>query len=210
MALRNTSRKPAQQEGQQPLRTDGPTLEEFVAAGYLAENYPPAGYAAVIARTANPDPDQQQIQPDAALQAGEPKPVKKFYHALNSNRLIKSRGFQFSFSPYQHVGGTYMGVYAAEATDQIAALDELVTGKKSAVTEITEEEYLDNLKKKADVLRSSGQSLIHLEVSASPPQPATVAAPLDSEPAVPPPAPVVENPADALMTGKVESEQPGA
>lgn len=30
-----------------PLRTDGPTLAEFVAAGYLPENYPPQGYAAV-------------------------------------------------------------------------------------------------------------------------------------------------------------------
>lgn len=29
----------------QTLRTDGPTLAEFVAAGYLAENYPPEGYA---------------------------------------------------------------------------------------------------------------------------------------------------------------------
>jgi hypothetical protein len=29
-----------------PLRTDGPTLAEYVAAGYLEENYPPAGYAA--------------------------------------------------------------------------------------------------------------------------------------------------------------------
>ena len=28
------------------LRTDGPTLEEYVAAGYKAENYPPQGYAA--------------------------------------------------------------------------------------------------------------------------------------------------------------------
>ncbi len=27
------------------LRTDGPTLEEFVAAGYDAKNYPPPGYA---------------------------------------------------------------------------------------------------------------------------------------------------------------------
>lgn len=27
------------------LRTDGPTLEEYVAAGYKAENYPPEGYA---------------------------------------------------------------------------------------------------------------------------------------------------------------------
>lgn len=31
----------------QPLRTDGPTLEEYVAKGYSAENYPPAGYAPV-------------------------------------------------------------------------------------------------------------------------------------------------------------------
>ncbi len=27
------------------LRTDGPTLAEYVAAGYKAENYPPRGYA---------------------------------------------------------------------------------------------------------------------------------------------------------------------
>lgn len=30
-----------------PLRTDGPTLAEFVAAGYAAENYPPQGYDVV-------------------------------------------------------------------------------------------------------------------------------------------------------------------
>lgn len=29
-----------------PLRTDGPTLEEFVDAGYSQEVYPPSGYAA--------------------------------------------------------------------------------------------------------------------------------------------------------------------
>lgn len=29
------------------LRTDGPTLAVYVNAGYLAENYPPQGYAAV-------------------------------------------------------------------------------------------------------------------------------------------------------------------
>jgi hypothetical protein len=27
-----------------PLREDGPTVEEYVAAGYLAANYPPQGY----------------------------------------------------------------------------------------------------------------------------------------------------------------------
>lgn len=31
-----------------PLRTDGPTLAEFVAAGYAEKDYPPAGYAAVV------------------------------------------------------------------------------------------------------------------------------------------------------------------
>lgn len=36
----------AQKVEDAPLRTDGPTLEEYVKSGYLAENYPPAGYAA--------------------------------------------------------------------------------------------------------------------------------------------------------------------
>ncbi|BEV02207.1 hypothetical protein [Novosphingobium olei] len=30
----------------EPLREDGPTVLEFIAEGYLAENYPPEGYAA--------------------------------------------------------------------------------------------------------------------------------------------------------------------
>lgn len=38
------------QEQQSPtpgsgLREDGPTVEEFIASGYKASNYPPAGYA---------------------------------------------------------------------------------------------------------------------------------------------------------------------
>lgn len=32
-----------------PLRTDGPTLEEYVKAGYSADHYPPAGYAPRVA-----------------------------------------------------------------------------------------------------------------------------------------------------------------
>jgi hypothetical protein len=34
-----------------PLRTDGPTFEDYVAAGYAPESYPPVGYAEV------PSPD---------------------------------------------------------------------------------------------------------------------------------------------------------
>ena len=37
-----------------PLRLDGPTLEEYVAAGYKAWGYPPKGYASVPSRTDAP------------------------------------------------------------------------------------------------------------------------------------------------------------
>lgn len=46
----------------QGLRLDGPTLDEFVAAGYKAEYYPPAGYA-----------DLRPVNTDA-LPATEPLP----------------------------------------------------------------------------------------------------------------------------------------
>jgi hypothetical protein len=37
-----------------PLRQDGPTLAEYVAAGYSAETYPPRGYAAKPERAGEP------------------------------------------------------------------------------------------------------------------------------------------------------------
>ncbi len=40
----------------QELRQDGPTLEEYVAAGYPADRYPPEGYAA---RESAPKPDDE-------------------------------------------------------------------------------------------------------------------------------------------------------
>jgi hypothetical protein len=36
------------------LRQDGPTLEEYVAAGYDPKTYPPAGFAAVESKVAPP------------------------------------------------------------------------------------------------------------------------------------------------------------
>lgn len=41
---------------EQPLRTDGPTLEEYVAAGYSPESYPPQGYAARPSQPTEPKP----------------------------------------------------------------------------------------------------------------------------------------------------------
>lgn len=43
-----------------PLRIDGPTLAEFVAAGYSAEDYPPAGYAV---RTDEAAPFERPAEP---------------------------------------------------------------------------------------------------------------------------------------------------
>ena len=133
------------------------------------------------------------------------KSGKRFFHALNSNRFVKSKSFQFSFSPYQHVGGMWMGTYATDDTEQIAALDELVAGGKSAVTPLTPEEYDHCQKKKAETLKGLGQSLIHSEAQLSP-QSASPAAALNTEPPAPePPAPPVES-VDALALG--ESKMP--
>jgi hypothetical protein len=53
------------------LRTDGPTLEEYVAAGYSAENYPPTGYAE---RAAEDSPIAKLVA--AALAPKPPKYVE--------------------------------------------------------------------------------------------------------------------------------------
>lgn len=57
-AARELKAKGAQVE----LKTDGPTVEEFVAAGYQAANYPPDGY------TSRSTPDEI----DAAIKAQAP------------------------------------------------------------------------------------------------------------------------------------------
>jgi hypothetical protein len=56
------------------LRTDGPTLAEYVAAGYLAENYPPHGYASrepvvVIDETPAPGAEAAADAADLAIEA---------------------------------------------------------------------------------------------------------------------------------------------
>jgi len=51
-----------------PLREDGPTLEEFIAAGYKAEAYPPKGYAPV------PSPGLTTYRLNQANQVAQGKP----------------------------------------------------------------------------------------------------------------------------------------
>lgn len=50
---------PAAPKPQWPLRDDGPTLEEFVAAGFDANDYPPPGHAVREARAPAPSPQEQ-------------------------------------------------------------------------------------------------------------------------------------------------------
>ncbi len=176
---------PVQKAPDQPaLRLDGPTVDEYVKAGYKAETYPPAGYA--------------------------PR-VRKFYHAMNSNQFIESNGLMFSFSPYQHLCGTWFGTYATDKANEVAALDKVVDAQKihgihARVTELTQEEHQACLKKKAGTLQSLGQSLIHSEVSSESLPSVSHAVPLNTEPQPPAaPLPPVES-VDALALG--ESKMP--
>lgn len=57
---------PAKPAAADALRDDGPTLEEYVAAGYKAENYPPQGYAA---RAAAPAVLISELSPEVAAAA---------------------------------------------------------------------------------------------------------------------------------------------
>lgn len=50
-----------------PAMSNGPTLEEYVAAGYLAENYPPEGYA--IRESPGLDAYRAAQEPAAAVEA---------------------------------------------------------------------------------------------------------------------------------------------
>lgn len=52
------------------LRTDGPTLSQYVAAGYNPATYPPPGYAAV--------PEAEVVQPTAHLTERVPAPSRQF------------------------------------------------------------------------------------------------------------------------------------
>jgi len=69
------------------LRTDGPTLEEYVEAGYLAENYPPQGWAEKpspgldayrASQLESKEPDgQQEGGPGPVEQTGEQQPSEQ-------------------------------------------------------------------------------------------------------------------------------------
>lgn len=90
------------------LRDDGPTVEEYVAAGYLAVNYPPAGYAsrstpeaikaAIAATTPAPPPPSNPnivgtIPAKGSRMIAQLKPTNKFYIVDASGEKLSLGGY---------------------------------------------------------------------------------------------------------------------
>lgn len=78
--------------------------------------------------------DQEDIVKESTV---EPR----FYHAENSNRVIKSGGTNFIFDPYSQFGGTWRGVYMTDRDSEIVSLNAVVSNQASGVTEISQSEY---------------------------------------------------------------------
>lgn len=78
----------------------------------------------------------------------------KYYEAQNCNRLIESGGFRFEFRPYRLYAGTWHGVFQTENDDAISAMAHLIANPRSAITEITAEEYQKKLESAHDYVAS--------------------------------------------------------
>ncbi len=72
----------------------------------------------------------------------------KFFHADNSNRVIKSQGYQFRFQGYEPLGGIWRGTYSTQDEGEIIALRALVDNPRNGVSEIDQAEYEATSKKK--------------------------------------------------------------
>jgi len=194
------AKKTAKTAEQTTLEQDAKELLEATAPGVVTPVSEPLPLA---------EQQQQQVDQNTPENIALSKPpVKKFYEAQNSNRIIKSNGLEFSFSPYAHVGGTWMGTFATDVPEQIEALDKLLATGKSAIYSLTEEQYANCLKKKAVTLQGLGESLIHSEAQSQPSRSANPADQLNTEPNPPAPAaPPVESVADIAVG---ESKMPEA
>ena len=75
------------------------------------------------------------------------------YYTGSPNGAKKMDGFTFVFEAIAPVSGTWIGAYKAEDSDEIAALDKLVSEGKAKET--SEENYNDLIKKKGERVNSS-------------------------------------------------------
>jgi hypothetical protein len=133
----------------------------------------------------------------------------RYFHAENSNRYISR--LRLAFTQYQMLGGSWHGVYATSRKEELEALEVEVKNQRSAVTEISAEEYGRCLQKKTRSDR--GSAIMNVP---QPPSSTTgilgdvppVGAPVETELTGPPLAPgsiPARSEAEALTVGDVST-----
>lgn len=132
-----------------PLREDGPTLEEYVARGYKAENYPPTGYA----------PRTVSIAPPPA---GKSK--TRFFKKINVGMPLMILGARVQFT----VLGGNLGVIAISddlpLCDELDELSKANGGNGRAGVVAIDEATFEELKKKQPLIPLPPNSKPRLQV----------------------------------------------
>lgn len=116
----------------QPLRTDGPTLAEWVAAGYLAEKYPPDGYAVreAEAPAAPHVPDVVDAAAPATADSPTMQTMSEVAHQLAMKALADNdqaayaalHSVELALSTARHSIGHAQGSLSGEALQFVSAL----------------------------------------------------------------------------------------
>lgn len=84
--------------------------------------------------------------------------MSKYYMTFNANRIVKFGDAQFQFEPIEQFAGNWCGVLKIDDEAKIAIWDKNLP--LTASHEITELEYLNQLKKKMVFMKSSVNSLV--------------------------------------------------
>lgn len=140
-----------------------------------------------------------ELYGNAADIIAELEPMPKYFHARNASRTIA--GLRFDI--YSQRAGTSLGVFEAVSDADIAALESEAANPRSAVTEITADEYAASVKKKprisANVI-SLNRPIVQIKPSAAVPQGPNA---VESVPSPSPEAPKFEKPEDFLKVGVI-------
>ena len=115
--------------------------------------------------------------------------ITRYFHAENCRRTNIPK-----FDAYEMRGGTWCGVTAVEAVAQIEALDALAKDPKSAIKEITEEEYLRITKKVVAMPVPAPEAMVQKAVTGAPVESPEAALQVGTVPPVNPPAETTPTP----------------
>jgi hypothetical protein len=124
-------------EPQNELRTDGPTLDEFVAAGYKAEDYPPAGFAA---RSSVPDePKRHQLPMNTHFEGDAYHPNEQMAQAGLKGHSHSAPLLDAETHDFGPTGGEEVCRKCGKSRADIARL----TGKKLTLEEVEHPDVKD-------------------------------------------------------------------